>query len=48
MIECKESRVGKAPVVIPKGVEVKKEGLTFTVKVQTDSMTLSLRVTCAQ
>lgn len=30
--ECKESRIGKQPVTIPKGVEVKQEGLSFTVK----------------
>lgn len=31
--ECKESRIGKAPVAIPKGVEVIRDGLHFTVKV---------------
>ncbi|KAK9803509.1 hypothetical protein WJX73_000171 [Symbiochloris irregularis] len=30
--ECKESRIGKQPVGVPKGVEVKQEGLTFSVK----------------
>lgn len=33
-IECKESRIGRAPIPIPSGVNVKNEGLTYTVKVQ--------------
>ena len=34
-IECKESRIGRAPIAIPAGVNVANEGLTFTVKVRT-------------
>ena len=32
-IECKESRVGRAPIAIPSGVNVTNSGLTYTVKV---------------
>ena len=36
VVECKESRIGKAPVPIPQGVEVKRDGYHFTVKVDYD------------
>lgn len=32
MITCKESRIGKAPVAVPQGVQIQQDGLRFTVK----------------
>lgn len=33
LITCKESRIGKAPVAVPQGVQIQQDGLRFTVKV---------------